>query len=314
MSIKQQTYHILRRFTSQDQRDRIKNRIFHLRRKASPLLKSWYGTYDSEELEAELRMNIPSDFEILMVHSSISNMKPMYLGTAKDVVDLLLRIVGAERTLAMPAFFFGTPELFDRAYYKQHPRFDYRRTPSQMGLVTELFRRQPGVVRSLHPTHSVCALGPLASKLCATHHLSPWACGELSPFGMMGVHKTIILGLGVEYYRYLTQLHAMEHILGDQYPIPKEQEDPVRVELVDKYGNVVDYDMCQPPSRDFVLRSERLGNFVQPGDIKEWCFRGTLMYRTEAAKIDTAVRSAALRGETLYVKAAVGRARNGKLP
>lgn len=300
MSIKQKAYHVLCRFTSQHQRARIKNRISHYRAKISWLLKGWYGTYDNADLEAELRKYIPSDFAILMLHSSISNMQPMYQGTAKDLLEFLLRFVGPERTLAMPTFFFGTPELFDRAYYRQHPRFDVRRTPSQMGLVTELFRRRPDVVRSLHPTHSVCAFGPLANELCATHHLSPCACGEFSPFGIMGLHKTIIVGLGVEYYRTLTQVHSMEQILGDRYPIPQEQEDPVHVDLVDKTGNTTHYEMCRPPSRAFVLRIERLGKFVQPGDIKEWCFRGTIMYVTEAAKIDSTIRSAALRGETLY--------------
>src|SRR2546428_309688 len=164
MSIKQNAYHVLCRFTSQHQRARIKNRISHYRAKFSWLLKRWYGTYDTADLKAELQKYIPSDFAILMLHSSISNMQPMYQGTAKDLLEFLLRFVGPERTLAMPAFFFGTPELFDRAYYRQHPRFDVRRTPSQMGLVTELFRRRPDVVRSLHPAHSVCAFGPLANE------------------------------------------------------------------------------------------------------------------------------------------------------
>lgn len=303
MSIKQIVYHVLRSFTSQNQRDRLKTRISHFRRKISPLLKARYGTYDNAHLEAELRKYIPPEFEILMLHSSISNMQPMYQGTAKDLLEFLVRFVGPERTLAMPTFFFGTADLFDRAYYRQHPRFDARRTPSQMGLVTELFRRRADVVRSLHPTHSVCALGPLADKLCATHHLSPFACGEVSPFGIMGLHETIIVGLGVEYYRSLTQVHSMEQILGDRYPIPQEQEDPVHVDLVAKTGNITRYEMCRPPSRAFALRIERLSKFVQPGDIKEWCFRGTMMYVTEAAKIDSAIRSAALRGETLYVNA-----------
>ena len=120
-----------------------------------------------------------------MVHSGVSHLQPMYQGDARSLLELMLRIAGSERTLAMPAFFFGTfPELFDLAYYRKYPRFDVRRTPSQMGLVTELFRRTPGVTRSLHPTHSICALGPLANELCATHHLSPWRFGELSPFGI----------------------------------------------------------------------------------------------------------------------------------
>jgi len=44
-----------------------------------------------------------------MVHSSMSDMRPMYQGTARDLVDLLLRLTGAERTLAMPRFSLAHP-------------------------------------------------------------------------------------------------------------------------------------------------------------------------------------------------------------
>ena len=301
MDAKKNTYHVLRRLTSQPFRQKMKGRAWQLRSKCAPLLRAWYGTYDSAELEAELRAHLPSDFEILLVHSSLADMHPMYRGSAQDLLNLLLRIAGPERTLAMPAFFFGTTELFNRDYYRKHPRFDVRRTPSQMGLVTELFRRRPGVMRSLHPTHSLCALGPLAEELTATHHLSSWACGELSPFGIMGRHQTVILGLGKAYYRSLTQVHAMEEILADEFPVPRENEDPVHVDLIDKTGAVIPYEMSRPLSRDTVLKVERLQEFANPGDIKEWSFKGTVLYVTTAARVDAAIRSAALRGQTLYV-------------
>ena len=143
MGIREQSYHLLRRLTSQRFRQGLKGRVSHARSKLAPLVESWYGTYDTEELEAELRSHLPHDFEILMVHSSISDMQPMFKGSASDLVRLLLRLAGPDRTLAMPAFFFGSLELSNRDYYRKHGRFDVRRTPSQMGLVTEVFRRWP---------------------------------------------------------------------------------------------------------------------------------------------------------------------------
>jgi aminoglycoside 3-N-acetyltransferase len=258
MSIKTEAYHMLKNLTSQRFRQRLKGQVWRLRSKFAPLLKARFGTYDTAELETMLRAHLPADFEILMVHSSISDMQPMYQGKARDLLDLLLRLAGPERTLAMPAFFFGTAELYNREYYRKNPRFDVRRTPSQMGLVTELFRRWPGVKRSLHPTHSVCALGPFADELVATHHLSPWPCGDLSPFGIMGRRTTVILGLGTEYYRSLTQVHTMEEILGDQFPVPRESEGPVRVELIDRARKTIPYEMCPPLSHRFAFKLERL--------------------------------------------------------
>lgn len=301
MSIKTESYHALRGLTSQRFRQDIKGRLWHLRAKCAPVFTAWYGTYDAIDLLHELSAHLPAEFEVLMVHSSISDMQPMYRGTARDVIEGLLRLSGPGRTLAMPAFFFGTPELYNRAYYRRHPRFDVRRTPSQMGLVTELFRRWPGVMRSLHPTHSVCAIGPLAGELLGAHHLSPWACGEHSPFGVMSRHKTAIVGLGTEYYRSLTQIHAAEEALGAGFPVPREPEEPVHVELIDAHGNALDYEMSRPISRRFVLKLERLGDFAAPGDIDEWTFKGTKFYATTAAKIDAALRGALRRNETLYV-------------
>lgn len=302
MVFKQKAYHLLRRVTSQRQREHMKARISQVRRKISPALRRWYGTYGNRELESGLRRHIPEDFDILMVHSSISNMQPMYCGTARDLLDLLLRLVGPNRTLAMPTFFFGTSELFNRAYYRKYPRFDVRRTPSQMGLVTELFRRQAGIIRSMHPTHSVTALGPLAFELCGTHHLDRWPCGDLSPFAVMSRHKTAIIGLGVEYYRSLTQVHAIEERLGARFPIPRDEgAPPLHVQLTDQTGKCIDYEMSPPIAPGYVLKAERLAHFVREGDIKEWKLKGTIMYATEAAKIDVAIEQAALRGRTLYV-------------
>ena len=245
MGVKQNVYHVLRRFTTQRQRDRVKARVARARHSLGPLLQRWHGTFGNDEIDAILRERLPSDFEILMVHSSISNLLPMYQGDARSLLEFLRRLAEV-RTLAMPAFFFGTPELFSRDYYRKHPKFDARRTPSQMGLVTELFRRTKGVIRSLHPTHSVCAVGPLAQELCGTHHLSPFTFGEFSPFGIMGRRRTAIIGLGVEYYRSLTQVHSMEDVLGERFPIPRSDEAPVTVNLIDQSGKVLDYQIAPP--------------------------------------------------------------------
>ncbi|HEX2458891.1 MAG TPA: AAC(3) family N-acetyltransferase, partial [Vicinamibacterales bacterium] len=75
-------------------------------------------------------------------------------GGAEAVVDLLIcRVVAKDGgTLAMPAFSMkGTMEGTLRA----DTVFDVKETPSTVGAVTEAFRKRSGVVRSLHPTHSV---------------------------------------------------------------------------------------------------------------------------------------------------------------
>ncbi len=118
------------------------------------------------------RVVCAQDFEILMVHSSFDGFLPMYKGSAKDLVSALIDFCGPNRTLVMPSFVMGGRTYDTAAYFRSRP-FDVRRTPSDMGLVAEVFRRTPNVLRSLHPTCSVCALGPLGKELTTGHHLSP---------------------------------------------------------------------------------------------------------------------------------------------
>jgi hypothetical protein len=75
----------------------------------------------------------------------------------------------------------------------------------------------------------------------------------------------------------------------------------VRVELVDRTGSKIPYEMSRPLSRRAILKLEMLRDMAGPGCIREWRFKGTSLYVTMAAEIDAAIRGAALCGRTLYV-------------
>jgi aminoglycoside N3'-acetyltransferase len=301
VSIKHAAFYALQRSTSMSVRQNLKSYAWTLRVRTAPLIRAWNGTYGVAELEAKIQERLPKDFEILMVHSSISTMFPMYRDTAGDLLKLLLRM-SAGRTLAMPAFFFGTAEHFSHDYYRRNRIFDVRRTPSQMGLVTELFRRRKGVLRSLHPTHSICALGPLAAELTSRHHLTPLSVGPCSPFGVMGRHNTVILGIGVEYYRSLTQMHVVEDAMGSDFPIPRRAGAAVNVTLIDATGEPIPYVLAPPLSDDFMLKAKRLERFIDGAALVRWKYKGTPLYVTRASEVDQALRRAAERGDTLYVR------------
>lgn len=303
MSLKKKAFYLLRRATPMSMRQDLKSHLWRLRVKCAPLIRAWNGTFSTAELELEIRQHLPDDFDILMVHCSYNNLTPMYRDNPGDLLKAFLRIVGPDRTLAMPAFFFGTPEQFNLDYYRANPLFNVRRTLSQMGIVSELFRRRPGVLRSLHPTHSICALGPLADELTRGHHLSPAAFGQASPFGVMARYKTVILGVGTEYYRTLTQVHAVDDHMGPDFPIPREPEEPVRVTLIDAASRHIPYVMSPPLSRKFVIKIERLAGLLHPGVLEEWKYKGAPLYRVEASEINRALSAAAASGRTLYVAA-----------
>ena len=75
----------------------------------APALRLVHGRFGVADLCAHLEQRIGRDFEILMVHSSLNGMQPMYDGSALETVRMLVDYCGPRRTLAMPAFYFGDP-------------------------------------------------------------------------------------------------------------------------------------------------------------------------------------------------------------
>lgn len=305
--MRKQLYRLLRRALSQEARTRLKRRMAHTRRRLAPLYRARYGTFTADELVAELVRRVPEDFEILMVHCSLNDLQPAFLGSASELLDALVGWCGPDRTLAMPAFFFGGPDADPAAYYRQRPVFDARRQPSQMGLVSELFRRRRQVRRSLHPTSSLCALGPLADELVEGHHLAGSTFGDGTPFARMAAHQTAIIGIGTEYFRCLTQVHAAEDLLGDRYPIALRPT-TISVELKDSDGSVHDYRL--PVNRPGIgRRLQLLERLMDSDELVQWRFHGVALFATSAARVTDVLVDAALRGETLYQPMPIRRAR-----
>ena len=154
-------------------------------------------------------------------------------GGPDTVVDALVEAVGPEGIVAMPSFplIGGTAE-----YLATNPIFDVRRTPSRMGAVTECFRLRPGVARSLHPTHSVAALGPGADELVAHHERAATPFGGGTPYERMIERGFVQLWLGLG-LRIFTLYHAYECLRPGGYPIAVFLERPVRARCIDSEGN-----------------------------------------------------------------------------
>ena len=139
----------------------------------------------------------------VLVHSSMKA-----LGTTlspEQVLDCLQDAVGEEGTLLAPALTYEnvTP---------LHPVFDSWKTEPCVGLLPRTFWKMPGVERSVHPTHSVCARGRLAHRLTVGHVMDDTAVGPHSPFMQLAVVGGKLLFIG-DVLHACTFMHGIEDIV-----------------------------------------------------------------------------------------------------
>ena len=185
--------------------------------------------YDGSDLQNKLKhLGVRSD-DCLWVHS---NFKPDsgFRGKPNDVVQAFMDLVGRDGNLLMVSIpFRGTA--YD--YLLKNKPFRLNKTLSMMGLITEVFRRKPGVLRSFHPTHPVLAYGKDSAQLVADHEKSLYPCGPDTPFGKLREMNGKILFYDVG-FGAITFFHYVEHILRDKLPFPVYHEEIFSVAAYDR--------------------------------------------------------------------------------
>jgi len=161
-----------------------------------------------KRMEEDLARLGVSQGMLLTVHSSLSSIGHVE-GGAEAVIDAFLAVLGPSGTLMAPTFTYCFKN------ENGSPVFDPENTPSLTGRISETLRRRPGSVRSLHPTHSVAALGPLAEKL-TSGHMSSTPFGLNSPFHHLAKNDgwILLLGCGHDTNSFI---HVIEVIAGLKY-------------------------------------------------------------------------------------------------
>lgn len=147
----------------------------------------------------------------VLLHSSLSSLGWVEGGPA-TVVEALLEVVGPAGTLLAPTI-TATPALMPGARFT----FDAVAEPGWTGTIAETVRTWPGAIRSLHPTHSVAALGAAAERFTAGHEDSITPCGVDSPYRRLADDPDgRILLLGCD-HQSNTTLHAVEEMAAASY-------------------------------------------------------------------------------------------------
>jgi aminoglycoside 3-N-acetyltransferase len=179
-------------------------------RRAAAFQRRWWGPIINEaDIVSALRALSAQPLRIVMVHSSLS-----IFGRIAGGAGTVLRALRAwqpDATLAMPAHSYCYPKPAEAA-----PVFDVRRSPSVVGRITDAFWQQPGVLRSLHPTHSLAAIGSDAEQLIRGHEQCDTPCGTGTPYARLVSRDAAVLMFGAPMLSY-TLFHTAEDAAAVPY-------------------------------------------------------------------------------------------------
>lgn len=198
----------------------------------------------------------------LLVHSSMRSVGPVE-GRADTVLDALSEYM-RPGLLVLPTHTWSsiTPA---------HNTFDVLREPCCVGILPELFRKREGVVRSLHPTHSVAALGREAQDFVSGEEYSRTPCARRGCWGKLYDRGASILFLGctLQSNTYLHGVEEWNHIPNRLTPQAEEYftlaEDGTRYRIPQYRHNESHpsrfYDKMEPAFlREGAIRYGRLGD------------------------------------------------------
>jgi aminoglycoside N3'-acetyltransferase len=202
---------------------------------------------------------------------------------------VLVDLVGVEGTIVMNTDGITHENVF-RAWAGQvesdEPLFDHRRTPSRRGLISELFRRRPSAIRSVHPWYNMTAEGPRAEELLCDDVLStPYAMDEHSSTYKLttGNGKVVLLGSGFDLN---VPMHLIEYVHPDEFPRPVYVNRPSRMTYVARDGSVQSIDVLLHASIFYVKLGVSTHNFCTYLQSKYGIYRSRSFARASIVAFD----------------------------
>jgi aminoglycoside 3-N-acetyltransferase-4 len=159
---------------------------------------------------------------VLLVHTAFRAVRPVQDGPL-GLIRALSEALGPGGTLVMPSSSDNDDQPFE-------PRTSH--AAPDLGVVADIFWRQPGVQRSAHP-FAFAAIGPRAAEIVADPlplppHIRPSPVGRVHDLD----GQVLLLGIGHEAN---TSLHLAELLAGVPYRVPRHctverDGQPVRID------------------------------------------------------------------------------------
>ncbi|MBO4511572.1 MAG: AAC(3) family N-acetyltransferase [Victivallales bacterium] len=217
-------------------------------------------------LKEDLRQMGVTQEDTLLIHSSFKSIGNVE-GGPDAVLDMLMDYFKENGLLVFPTLSYS--EVND-----EHPRFYVNETRSVLGILSDTFRKRPGVIRSLHPTHSVAAYGKDAASFTSGHENSTTPGGIGSPWWKLQERnaKILFIGNGIEHDTFCHAVDEWLELPGLRSEIPQQ------LEIQDYNGKVIPYSLHRHCKGRNSLYGTMETLFTQNGVLKIVNFGKALSY------------------------------------
>lgn len=189
-----------------------------------------------ERLVVDLQSLGICEGDVVLLHSSLKSIGYVD-GGPNTVLEAITEVIMPSGTLVVPTYHMVNYNMYDTCLDKKYV-FDPRTADTFLGLIPSAFLKFPSIERSIHPTHSVSAVGKDAKYITEAHHLASSTFGTDSPWDRLMKLDGKVLGLGVT-MGPVTFYHILEDLMLDEFPIPARMAETYRVSCRDWNGNLI---------------------------------------------------------------------------
>jgi aminoglycoside 3-N-acetyltransferase len=208
-----------------------------------------------EDFIAQLRALGINNGDVLLVHSSMKALKTKK--SPQEFIHDLINVLGTEGTLLMPALTYENVNA-------NQPHFSVLTTEPCIGLIPKTFLLMDGVIRSIHPTHSICAYGKYAADITSEHLMDETPVGPHSPFIKLMSYNGKILFIG-NILASCTFMHGLEEIVGSPYVLEKKRTHYI---IENKDGSIIEKDMFAHNFKGWEQQYQRIKDILRYPEIK----------------------------------------------
>lgn len=217
------------------------------------LVKHWLS-YESSTLVTRLEKLGIAQSDCMMIHSSWLPFNG-FNGRPLDMIAALKQLISPSGLLVLPTLTYQNQSSHD--FLLNGKPMNVRRSPSMMGLLSEVFRRGKDVHRSLSPTHPLAAWGEGAGAFVEGHEncLSPF--GARSPFDKLLALNGKILCIDVP-FSTVTFTHFLEDRIAPFLPFDLYEPEPLLGRVIGHDGSAFEIPVKVLSRQTNSLRREQI--------------------------------------------------------